>query len=142
MFFKFFYTQLTSIKSIFKLNRLTYWSHLALLILVRELLITPITEMHPQTYKYCETQCAIFSVRSALNSKLCVQRGFPGKPVAGTLLSLQGTRLQSLAGELRPHMLCGVAKKLTNQQKSRVQQDLPLSKEGNPKLALSLKFFN
>ena len=98
--------------------------------------------MHPQTYKYCEIQCAVFSVRRALNFKLCVQRGFPGKPVAGTLLLLQGTRIQSLAGELRPHMLCGMAKILTNQQKSRVQQDLPLSKEGNPKLALSPKFFN
>ena len=71
-----------------------------------------------------------------------MQRDFPGTPVVGTLLPLQGVWVQSLVGELRSHMLCGVAKKFKNKNKSRVKQDLPLSKEGIPKLALSAKFFN
>ena len=36
---------------------------------------------------------------------------FAGAPVVRTLLPLQGAWVQSLAGELKSLMLCGVAKK-------------------------------
>ena len=35
---------------------------------------------------------------------------FPGSPVVKTLFSMQGAEVGSLVGELRPHMLCGIAK--------------------------------
>ena len=38
-------------------------------------------------------------------------RDFPGSPVIKTALPLQGTRVQSLVGELRSHMPHGMAKK-------------------------------
>jgi len=45
---------------------------------------------------------------------------FPGDPVTGGIvLSLQGTRIQFLAGELIFHKLCGAAKKTTIKLKKR-----------------------
>ena len=41
-------------------------------------------------------------------------RDFPGDPVVKTMFPLQGTQVQSLAGELRSRIPCGTARNLKN----------------------------
>ena len=38
-------------------------------------------------------------------------RDFPGDPLVKTMHSSAGVQVQSLIGELRSHMLCGVSKR-------------------------------
>ena len=48
-------------------------------------------------------------------------RDFPGDPVVKTVFPLQGTQVQSLAGELRSHIPCDIARNfLKNNLKKNV----------------------
>ena len=73
--------------------------------------------MYPERYVgMCVCACTCVSekeLRPTANdacSKMTTFWDLPGGSVVKTLLPLQGLRIQSLVGKLKPYMLCGVAK--------------------------------